>query len=301
MARQRRGAAQVLAPARQSKECAQEGAGGSDSGADGGQCHPRKIFVGGLAHKTTTGHLRDYFARFGSVVDTVVLRWTDGRSRGFGYVTFAEVESITAVMQEQHVIGGRQVDVKRAVPGTNKVFVGGLPQSITVPELRSYFEAFGVVSDAVVMIDANTKRSRGFGFVSFLAGQEGADAVAAALDQYDRHKLHGKWIEVKSAAPPHKLPETSPSGSACCSTAPTEGYSEEDPQLWSDIKSELDRGQRKLCSSSATTQAGSTPPSMTPPNTTPPNTGVFASPLGTPRKVALPDMSGLLLGGSVVT
>lgn len=169
------------------------------------QCHPRKIFVGGLAHKTTTQNLRDYFGHYGSIVDAVVLRWPDGRSRGFGYVTFAETAAASLALKESHQVGGREVDVKRAVPGTNKLFVGGLPQNTTAAELREHFESFGVVSDAVVMIDPSTNRSRGFGFACFLPGQEGAAAVAAALEQYQHHRIRGKWIEVKSAAPPHKL------------------------------------------------------------------------------------------------
>mmetsp|Transcript_152381 Transcript_152381/g.387167 ORF Transcript_152381/g.387167 Transcript_152381/m.387167 type:complete len:445 (-) Transcript_152381:663-1997(-) len=177
----------------------------ADSATQEDQCHPRKIFVGGLAHKTSTQGLRDHFQRYGPVVDAVVLRWPDGRSRGFGYVTFADVPSASAALQDAHQIAGREVDVKRAVPGTNKLFVGGLPQNTAAAELRQHFESFGVVSDAVVMIDPSTNRSRGFGFVCFLPGQEGAAAVAAALDQYQNHRIRGKWIEVKSAAPPHKL------------------------------------------------------------------------------------------------
>jgi len=100
---------------------------------------------------------------------------------------------------------GRHIDVKRAVPGTNKIFVGGLPQNTAASELREHFEAFGVVSDAVVMIDPVSGRSRGFGFVCYLPGQEGAAAVASALEQYNNHRIRGKWIEVKSAASPHKL------------------------------------------------------------------------------------------------
>ncbi|CAK9019367.1 RNA-binding protein Musashi homolog Rbp6 [Durusdinium trenchii] len=165
------------------------------------QCHPRKIFIGGLAHKTTTQHLRDYFAflprlvKYGGIVDAVVLRWPDGRSRGFGYVTFSEER-------------GTELDRKwesSEGPGTNKLFVGGLPQNTTAAELREHFEAFGTVSDAVVMIDPATNRSRGFGFVCFLPGQEGAASAAFALEQYEHHRIRGKWIEVKSAAPPHKL------------------------------------------------------------------------------------------------
>jgi len=171
------------------------------------QCHPRKIFIGGLAHKTKTHHLREHFQKYGAIVDAVVLQWPDGRSRGFGYVTYSETSSAMAALELEHQVGGRQVDVKRAVPGTNKLFVGGLPQNASVAELRAHFEAFGVVSDAVVMMDPTTNRSRGFGFVCFLPGQEGATAVAASLEQYNNHRIRGKWIEVKSAAPPHKLAE----------------------------------------------------------------------------------------------
>jgi len=190
----------------QGAEAGRRRAATAESATSEEQCHPRKIFVGGLAHKTTTQQLRDHFQRHGSVVDAVVLRWPDGRSRGFGYVTFAEAGPASAAIRGQpHYIGSRQVDVKRAVPGTNKLFVGGLPQQSSAAELRGHFENFGVVSDAVVMIDPATSRSRGFGFVCFLPGQEGAEAVSAALADYKNHRLRGKWIEVKSAAPPHKL------------------------------------------------------------------------------------------------
>mmetsp|Transcript_72517 Transcript_72517/g.143801 ORF Transcript_72517/g.143801 Transcript_72517/m.143801 type:complete len:452 (+) Transcript_72517:55-1410(+) len=177
----------------------------ADSATLENQCHPRKIFIGGLAHKTTTQQLRDYFSRYGAIVDAVVLRWPDGRSRGFGYVTFSDTAAVAAALRVSHQVGGRHIDVKRAVPGTNKLFVGGLPQNTAATELREHFEAFGVVSDAVVMIDPVTGRSRGFGFVCYLPGQEGAAAVAAALEQYNNHRIRGKWIEVKSAASPHKL------------------------------------------------------------------------------------------------
>lgn len=186
----------------------------ADSAMQEDQCHQKKIFVGGLAHKTTTQGLRDHFVCYGSVVDAVVLRWPDGRSRGFGYVTFADVIASTAALKDTHRIGGQDVDVKRAVPGTNKLFVGGLPQSVSAAELREYFETFGVVSDAVVMMDPATKRSRGFGFVCYLPGQEGADAVTTALQGYQSHRIRGKWIEVKSAAPSHKLAGGAEGGAA---------------------------------------------------------------------------------------
>lgn len=50
---------------------------------------------------------------------------------------------------------------------SKKVFVGGLPPSVTEQDFRTYFAEFGRITDAVVMIDRDTQRSRGFGFVSF--------------------------------------------------------------------------------------------------------------------------------------
>eukprot|EP00746_Dinoflagellata_sp_MGD_P161544 gnl/MRDRNA2_/MRDRNA2_88741_c0_seq1.p1 gnl/MRDRNA2_/MRDRNA2_88741_c0~~gnl/MRDRNA2_/MRDRNA2_88741_c0_seq1.p1 ORF type:complete len:464 (+),score=104.08 gnl/MRDRNA2_/MRDRNA2_88741_c0_seq1:106-1497(+) len=168
-------------------------------------CHPAKLFVGGLPRETSTQQLRDHFSKHGRIVDCVVMRWSDGRSRGFGYITYDNNDSATEALNTAQSLGGRLVDVKRAVPGTNKLFAGGLAQGVTAAELRSYFTSFGPVSDAVVMMDSATGRSRGFGFVCFAPGPEGATAIAAALANYENNHLRGKWIEVKSAAPPQEL------------------------------------------------------------------------------------------------
>mmetsp|Transcript_97869 Transcript_97869/g.281159 ORF Transcript_97869/g.281159 Transcript_97869/m.281159 type:complete len:433 (-) Transcript_97869:126-1424(-) len=236
--------------------------GAAEDAGRAGAFHPRKVFVGGLAHKTTTGQLREHFRRFGSVADTVVLRWPDGRSRGFGYVAFADATGPEAVLATVHDIGGRRVDVKRAVPGTNKLFVGGLPQNTTSSELSDHFETFGIVSDAVVMIDPATCRSRGFGFVCFLPGPEGTAAVATALARYDSHRIRGKWIEVKNAEPPHKVAASSGSSEAGSAVAPSLSAS----------TSEEDRAQCR--------EKYSQPP--------PPDSRSGSASLMSPRKVALP-------------
>jgi heterogeneous nuclear ribonucleoprotein A1/A3 len=228
------------------------------------------VFIGGLAHKTTTQHLRDHFSSFGGIVDAVVLRWPDGRSRGFGYVTFADVVAANAVLAESHMMGGREVDVKRAVPGTNKLFIGGLPQNTTANELREHFEHFGAVSDAVVMIDPATGRSRGFGFICFLPGEEGAAAVTLSLEKYGEHRLRGKWIEVKSAAPPHKLAKNG---------------SDEHPSSQSSGKAPSSRR-----SSEEISLAGALPSSPRPAveNREPNEQKPVVVALGSPRKVTLP-------------
>jgi len=273
------------------------------------QCHPRKIFIGGLAHKTTTQQLREHFARYGTIVDAVVLRWPDGRSRGFGYVTFSDTAAASTALQASHCIGGREVDVKRAVPGTNKIFIGGLPQNTTANELREHFETYGVVSDAVVMIDPSTSRSRGFGFVCFLPGQDGAAAVASVLEQYDHHRIRGKWIEVKSAAPPHKLcSKGMPAGTGCqeSSGGATPVSDGAPPALQiggRPIASPLQprcRQQLQECSREAddaahppaALQQGGRPVATPQRQIGQPQTQVTEVSLGEPRKVALPLGSG---------
>jgi len=62
-----------------------------------------KLFVGGLSFETTGNGLRDGFARFGEVVEAKVITDRDtGRSRGFGFVTFADGASAQQAMSEMN-------------------------------------------------------------------------------------------------------------------------------------------------------------------------------------------------------
>lgn len=76
-----------------------------------------------------------------------------------------------------------------------RLFVGGLGTSITEPELRAAFEAFGPVSDAVVMTDRGTSQSRGFGFVT-MANRKDATRAVEALNGSE---LNGRRIAVNVA------------------------------------------------------------------------------------------------------
>uniref|UniRef100_H0WNL3 RNA-binding protein Musashi homolog 1 n=1 Tax=Otolemur garnettii TaxID=30611 RepID=H0WNL3_OTOGA len=83
-----------------------------------------------------------------------------------------------------------------------KMFIGGLSWQTTQEGLREYFGQFGEVKECLVMRDPLTKRSRGFGFVTFM-DQAGVDKVLAQ----SRHELDSKTIDPKVAFPRRAQPK----------------------------------------------------------------------------------------------
>ena len=84
---------------------------------------------------------------------------------------------------------------KRAITMPKKLFVGGLSWDTDDMGLRRAFERFGEISEAKVINDRNTGRSRGFGFVSFEDGEAGG----AAIEEMDGTALDGRNIRVNEA------------------------------------------------------------------------------------------------------
>ncbi|WIA34320.1 hypothetical protein OEZ86_012659 [Tetradesmus obliquus] len=79
----------------------------------------RKIFVGGLAPSVDEQVLRQYFEQFGQVDDAVVMYDHDNkRPRGFGFITFAEEDSVDNVFSHGAMqnIHDKQIEIKPAVP-----------------------------------------------------------------------------------------------------------------------------------------------------------------------------------------
>eukprot|EP00079_Xenopus_tropicalis_P038757 XP_017952528.1 PREDICTED: heterogeneous nuclear ribonucleoprotein A3 isoform X1 [Xenopus tropicalis] len=75
-----------------------------------------------------------------------------------------------------------------------KLFIGGLSFETTDDSLREHFEQWGKLTDCVVMRDPQTKRSRGFGFVTYSCVEE-VDAAMSARP----HKVDGRVVEPKRA------------------------------------------------------------------------------------------------------
>ncbi|XP_077347444.1 heterogeneous nuclear ribonucleoproteins A2/B1 isoform X8 [Lithobates pipiens] len=75
-----------------------------------------------------------------------------------------------------------------------KLFIGGLSFETTEESLRKYYEQWGKLTDCVVMRDPQSKRSRGFGFVTFSSMNE-VDAAMSARP----HSIDGRVVEPKRA------------------------------------------------------------------------------------------------------
>jgi len=84
----------------------------------------------------------------------------------------------------------------------NKLYVGNLAYSVRDEELQQAFGEFGTVTSAKVMMDRDTGRSKGFGFVEM-----GSDAEAqAAIQGMNGQSLSGRAIVVNEARPREERP-----------------------------------------------------------------------------------------------
>ncbi len=78
-----------------------------------------------------------------------------------------------------------------------KLYVGNLPYSVSSNELESLFSQFGTVESAQVIIDRDTGRSKGFGFVEMSTHEE----AQAAIDGLSGKEINGRALTVNEARP----------------------------------------------------------------------------------------------------
>ncbi|KAK6766949.1 hypothetical protein RB195_026298 [Necator americanus] len=198
----------------------------------------RKMFIGGLSHETNDDALRVYFTQWGPVVDAIVIRDpTTKQSRGFGFVTFATIASLEAAMMDRpHIIAGKTVDSKRAIPREQmtpmfpppffaceqapgcKLLLSGLNWDYhRVDTLRIYFEKFGSLDQVEILGD-----HRGFGFVVF---EDKQSADKCLNENNGRHIIASKRVDVrpfpKRQSTYWRRNPDSPNGGTPNSAAPT--------------------------------------------------------------------------------
>jgi cold-inducible RNA-binding protein len=95
----------------------------------------------------------------------------------------------------------------------DRLFVAGLDYDVDDHQLAEHFDPSGRVTRAIVILDKETNRSKGFGFVSFVTPSD----AAAALEALDGSELLGRRITVKYAEdnrPPRGMPPRPARGGA---------------------------------------------------------------------------------------
>jgi RNA recognition motif-containing protein len=82
---------------------------------------------------------------------------------------------------------------------SQKVYVGNLPFSTDDASLKQHFEQFGTVVSAKVIMDRDTGRSRGFGFVEM-------DDISQALSEGSQTSIEGRQLSVSEAREQERKP-----------------------------------------------------------------------------------------------
>ncbi|KAH7283464.1 hypothetical protein KP509_34G008600 [Ceratopteris richardii] len=147
------------------------------------------IFIKNLDKEIDNKALHDTFSVFGPILSCRVAVDETGISKGHGFVQFEQVESAQTAIEKVNgmLINNKPVYVgpflrkqerELAVPSSkfNNVYVKNIAESMTDEEFRGVFEAFGAISSAVIMRDADG-RSKCFGFVNFDNTDDAANAV----------------------------------------------------------------------------------------------------------------------------
>lgn len=155
--------------------------------------------------------MKCHFEQWGEVVDCVIMKNpTTNRSKGFGFVTFKEPDSLDSAQSKRpHTIDGKQVDTKRAMPRdeaqenkvtVNKMFVGGLDENTSEDQVKETFSSFGNVEKVEMIKDKTTGKQKRFCFVTF----DDHDCVDKCVIQ-KHFQLCGKNVEVKKAVSKNEL------------------------------------------------------------------------------------------------
>ncbi|EKD14805.1 RNA recognition domain-containing protein [Drepanopeziza brunnea f. sp. 'multigermtubi' MB_m1] len=157
----------------------------------------RALYVGGLDPRVTEDVLRQIFETTGHVQNVKII--PDKNSKGFNY-GFVEYDDPAAAERAMQTLNGRRVHQaeirvnwayqsntsnKEDTSNHFHIFVGDLSNEVNDEVLLQAFSAFGSVSEARVMWDMKTGRSRGYGFVAFRERQDAEKALSS---------MDGEWL-----------------------------------------------------------------------------------------------------------
>jgi len=162
--------------------------------------HFTNVYIKNFGDELDDDKLKNLFEKFGGITSHKVMTDENGRSKGFGFVSFEDPESAEKAVEEMNgkeintkilYVGRaqkkaeRQAELKRKFEqlkmermnryqGVN-LYVKNLDDTIDDERLRKEFAPFGTITSAKVMVEEG--RSKGFGFVCFSSPEEATKAV----------------------------------------------------------------------------------------------------------------------------
>lgn len=166
------------------------------------------VYVKNIPPDINHATLNSMFDSFGRITSCMIAMDKDGVSRGFGFINYSSPEEAQTACEKmnQHEIGDKKLFVVRAqkkeerekelrerfeqfkvekqrkYAGVN-VYVKNLSDQIDDAKLREEFSKFGAITSARVMVENNTNKSRGFGFVCFSSQEEATKAVTEMMSK----------------------------------------------------------------------------------------------------------------------
>jgi cold-inducible RNA-binding protein len=91
---------------------------------------------------------------------------------------------------------------------TKKLYVGNLPYTVTVEQIRALFEQAGEITDVTVITDRDTGRSKGFGFVEMSTEDEAKEAIR----RFNGYSMNNRPLTVNEARPREERPRENRGG-----------------------------------------------------------------------------------------
>ncbi|XP_053814108.1 RNA-binding protein 39 isoform X3 [Vidua chalybeata] len=171
----------------------------------------RTVFCMQLAARIRPRDLEEFFSTVGKVRDVRMISDRNSRrSKGIAYVEFIDVSSVPLAigLTGQRVLGvpiivqASQAEKNRAAAMANnlqkgsagpmRLYVGSLHFNITEDMLRGIFEPFGRIESIQLMMDSETGRSKGYGFITF----SDSECAKKALEQLNGFELAGRPMKV---------------------------------------------------------------------------------------------------------
>ncbi|WVZ18295.1 hypothetical protein V8G54_005617 [Vigna mungo] len=176
------------------------------------------VYVKNLSNTITDAELQNIFGEYGDITSAVVMRYGDGRSKGFGFVNFANADNAARARDglDGQTFHGKTWCVRRAQTKTERereltelydqnrgifsprqgknLYIKNLDDSIDDNRLKEVFSEFGVITSAKVTKYANGI-SKGAGFVAY----SNREAANRAIESMNGRLVAGKPLYVALA------------------------------------------------------------------------------------------------------